>query len=56
MKTRFEGGQASVVKGTMIIPACVLTEPDCKSLIKPCVYMFIDDLPSKHTSDAKLVL
>ncbi len=28
MKSRFEGGQSLVVKGTMLIPACVITEPD----------------------------
>ena len=56
MKTRFEGGQSLVVKGTMFIPACVITEPDWKSQIQPCVDMYIDDLPSKHTLDAELDL
>lgn len=56
MKTRFEDGQASVVKGAMLIPACVLTEPDWKSQIDPCVQMYIDDLPSRHTLNAELDL
>lgn len=45
MKARFEDGQALVVKGTLLIPACVITEPDWKSQIQPCVDMYSDDLP-----------
>ena len=53
MKARFEGGQSLVVKGTMLIPACVITKPDWRSQIQPCV---IDDLPSKRTLNAELDL
>ena len=28
MKSRFDGGQSLVIKGTMLIPACAFTEPD----------------------------
>ena len=56
MKARFEDGQSLVVKGTMLIPACVITEPDWKSQIQPCVDMYSDDLPSKCTLDAELDL
>ena len=45
-----------MIKGTMLIPACVITEPDWKSQIQPCVAMYIDDLPSKRTLDAELDL
>ena len=40
----------------LIIPACVLTEPDWKSQIDPCVQMYMDDLPSRHTLSAELDL
>ena len=50
MKARFEGGQSS---GTMLIPACAITERDWKS---HCVAMYSDDLPSKHTLSAELDL
>ena len=46
MKARFEGCQSSVVKGTMLIPACAITEPDWKSQIQLCVEMYSDDLPT----------
>ena len=51
MKARFEDGQSLVVKGTMLIPAFVITEPDWKSQIQPCVEMYIDVLPSRCTLD-----
>ena len=44
------------LKVLCLYPAYVLTEPDWKSQIKPCVDMYIDDLPSKHTLDAELDL
>ena len=56
MKTRFEDGQASVVKGTMLIPACVITEPDWKSQIDSFLQMYMDDLPSTQTLSAELDL
>ena len=56
MKARFEGGQSLVVKGTMLIPSCVITNPDWRSQIQPCVDMYIDDLPSKRTLNAELDL
>ena len=56
MKARFEDGQSLVVEGTMLIPACVITEPDWKSQIQRCVDMYMDDLPSKRTLDAELDL
>ena len=43
MKNRFDGGQSLVVKGTLLIPACVSTKPDWRSQIQPCVDMYIDD-------------
>ena len=56
MKARFEGSQSLVVKGTMLIPACVITKPDWISQIQPCVDMYIVDLPSKRTLNAELDL
>ncbi len=54
MKERFEEGQASAVKRTMLIPSSVICEPDWKSQLKPFIDMFCDDLPSRHTLDAEL--
>ena len=45
-----------MIRGTMLTSACVITEPDWKSQIQPCVDMYIDDLPSKRTLDAELDL
>ena len=46
IKARFEGGQSLVVKGTMLIPSCVITNPDWRSQIQPCVDMYIDEMQS----------
>lgn len=38
----------------MLIPERVITEPDWKCQIQPCVDMYSDDLPSRRTLDAEL--
>ena len=53
MRTRFDNGQDTVAKGTMLIPAYLLKEPTWKTLVQPFVSFYVDDLPSKHTVDAE---
>ena len=55
MKRRFEG-QVSAVKGTMLIPFSVISEPDWNTQLKPFLDMYTVHLPSRHTLDAELEL
>ncbi len=51
-RERFEDGQLDTMKGVMLLPSAVITEPDTK----PFLELYSDEVPSKHTLDAELVL
>ena len=56
MSCRFDSSQVNTMKGNMLLPSSVVTEPTWRSIIKPFLDLYIDDLPSRHTLDAELLL
>ena len=53
---RFAGGQDIVMKGMMLVPATLISDPNSLTLVKQFIEHYEEDLPSPSTVDAELVL
>lgn len=56
MTNRFDSSQNDAMKGVLLLPPSVITDSNWQSTIKSFVDLYLDDLPSRHTLHAELVL
>ena len=54
MKFMFDKSQAVVVVGFKLIPSGAISEPNLIITLQPFLHMYADDLPARHTLNAKI--
>jgi len=56
LQDRFCNGQDIIMKGTVLLPSYVITEPNWKNVLQPFLKFYSDELPCYHSVDSEFIL